>query len=83
MNKPACLRVKASLCLFNQMITTGYVTEHVRCIQGLPEGAELVNISFERHPDSLVMDFYHPDWSDCGDEPQEIAVEFSHTRGVG
>jgi len=59
--------VEVSRHLWQEMTTEGWHTDpdHVTaCVEGLPEGAELVNSFYDGHRRSAVLIFHHESFDD-------------------
>ena len=56
------VRVPVSIELWQQIMTEGY-EGHFRCIEGLPEGAELVHSYYEGNPPTAFLVFHHPSFA--------------------
>ncbi len=74
--------VQVSHELWKQMMTRGYTSAGIRCVQGLPDGAQFVSAfhafvsSQHRYPDLLFV-FESSDW---GEDPLDRTVSYGHER---
>lgn len=62
-------RVLISQELFQQMVTVGWTTArdgatHTECIEGLPDGAELVNSGYDAVHNVALLTFHHESFAD-------------------
>lgn len=58
-----CAYVRVSIEFWQTILTKGF-EEHIECIEGLPEGAELINSAYEDNPPSVYLLFHHPSFKD-------------------
>ena len=60
--------VPISLQFWQEMCTQGWKVGHngyaVECVEGLPEGAELVNSYYEGNRQTAYLVFHHPSFAD-------------------
>lgn len=58
-------RVKVVLVsenILTGMLTEGAVVDAMRCVEGLPEGAQMVMASYNEKRKALAIYFEHPTW---------------------
>ena len=53
------LRVAISTDLFVEILTTGWSGDGVQCVEGLPKGAEFVNMGYDPMSDTFPLVFQH------------------------
>lgn len=53
------VRVVISAEIFTEILTTGWSGDGVQCVEGLPEGADFINMDYDPVSDSFSLIFQH------------------------
>ena len=58
------VKVPVSLELWQEMVTVGYQSRPFKCVEGLPEGAELVSSYYDGKRATTILVFHHESFTD-------------------
>ena len=74
------MRIALSLPIWEEMVVKGWKTEGMKCVEGLPEGAELVSSYYDGLKSTAYLIYHHPSFANLheGAVIPIVDVAFKH-----